>query len=149
MQEYYTGVVEVLNSPSVLPKDRRERFEYNVALAIKYHAKTGQHVIPIRPLCGTPLEAWEGSSKILRSFLAHIFQDPVPGVGRQILSGSRMPDGSLVGGAPSVATIVPTPPSPKKIAAAIAKAKAAIAKGAKRDAVLKRLRSAGIETSEV
>jgi hypothetical protein len=120
-----------------------------------------------RYACGSPLDLWNGPGGIRRGFLAFMQQDPVPAVGREILSGAWMPDGTFHGGAPSLAPIVPTPTpppppkpvpasapavaklSPKKIAAAIAKAKAAIAKGAKREAVLKRLRSAGIETSEI
>ena len=101
---------------------------------------------------------------IQRSFLAHIFQDPVPGVGRKILLGAWMPDGTFYGGAPALASIVPTPfppkpvaaaappekLSPKKIAAAISKAKKVIAKGiADRAAVIAHLRTFGVETTEI
>jgi hypothetical protein len=104
-----------------------------------------EHVVPIWPECGTPMEPWGGPANIWRSFLAHYSRDPVPGVGRHILNGAIMPDGTVVGGAPSVPPIIPPAPSepapavaklsPKKIKAAIAKAKAAIGKGADRAAV--------------
>jgi hypothetical protein len=158
-----------------LPSDQRGRFEHNVALAIRLFMEGGQRVVPIKPeetgtgWQGCALELWEGPNRIRRQFEIHIHQNPVPGIGRQISHGAIMPDGSVFGGAdvPTRQTVgtpvvaAPPPPKPepaaptaaktptKKIAAAIARAKAALAKGAKRDAVLKRLRDAGIETTEI
>jgi hypothetical protein len=120
------------------------------------------------------VEPWDGIAKIREQFLQHRNQILAPGVrGRGTLIGALMHDDSRYHGegVPAAppnpqAPVVPTPPlppepepatapavsrlSPKKIKAAIARAKKVIAKGADRAAVIEHLRTAfGIETTEI
>jgi hypothetical protein len=148
-----------------LPRERRDRFEHNTALAVRHYMKTREPVVPLKPeysgagWIGAPLEHFEGVYKIRQQFEQHIHQDPIPGVGRNILLGAILPDGSVFGPTPAqlpapVEQIDPQPSvtsrhvaqprkrirlSPKKRAAAIAKAKRVIAKGADRAVVIDHL----------
>jgi hypothetical protein len=173
-------------------KERRDAFERNVALATRHHMTTrGEHVVPFRPerngagWVGTPLEHWEGPNKIRQQFEQHLHQQPVPGVGRSILPGAVLPDGSVFGPTvqppapvqqtdpqpsatprpvaqtrkrrPQIVPPVPSPPqaekpkrpSPKAIQENLRRARAAIAKGASKTAVIARLRSVGIDVTDL
>jgi hypothetical protein len=151
-------------SLSNLAQRERERFEYNWSLALRHFHSIGEPAVPLRVEFhgtgwrGTALEHWEGAANIKPQFERNIHQPVAPGVGNRILIGAILPDGSVFRGEG-----IPAPPKPdpaaaapvaklsaKKIAAAIAKAKKVIAKGADRAAVIEHLRTAfGIETTEI
>ena len=95
-----------------LPRDRRERFQHNVALATRHFMEKREFVVPLKPeysggWTGIPLEHWEGVNAIARQFDQHIHQDPIPGVGRRVLAGAIMPDGSVFGPTHPVQPSVP------------------------------------------
>jgi hypothetical protein len=120
------------------------------------------------------VDHWDGIARISEQFLQHRNKDLAPCVGRKILVGALMKDDSRYAGegipaAPpkavmpqpvvSIAPIAPMPVPPKPEPAPplpfdpapdteglLARAKAAIARGVNKEAVMARLRSFGVTT---
>jgi hypothetical protein len=147
-----------------LSREDLDWVERKIRFVTARYAKTGERNVPVRVevdgwgrLVGLQaVEVWDGPQAIRAQFEHH--PRCIPGIGCKIATGAPMRDGTEYNTTPRDSTSPEPEPiaapavaslTPKQIAALIAKAKAAIKKGANRAAIIKRLRGAGIETKDI